>query len=141
LMRTSPSHRLRLWRRSRSWALAVFATAFAACSEDSPTGPPAPCVGEVEISVGSEATPSFGWSPSCGVGLLRVTYYGPDRLPNAMWTIAAADGSIAPGVRFGRVPAGAVETMPVQELTEGREYVVAVYAADGAVYGRATFGL
>ena len=138
-MQTRPPHATRLWRGWHCLALAVFALTFTGCSADSPSGPPAPCVGEVQISVGSGTTPSFGWSPTCGAGLLRVTYYGPDGLPNAMWTIAAADGLIAPDVRFGQIPAGAVETMPVQVLTEGKEYVVAIYAPDGAVHARATF--
>ena len=89
-------------------------------------GGPSDYKGNVTISVDTDGTPSFSWSPECKVYILGVETTGWDI--GDVWLITSEEG-FGPGVRYGEVPNGAVEvTTPYhQPLYSGREYVVFVY--------------
>jgi hypothetical protein len=94
--------------------------------------------------VSGGTTPTFSWTPAC-----RVYYLNIDPVEGAHenWSIGVFDTQfpnvIAPGVRFGVVPAGAQQIDPPAPLVPGTAYRVFVAFAlpDGGdqLAGEATF--
>ena len=95
-------------------------------SDDDPVGPPndlSPCTGPVSVTISSGSTPTFSWTPACTIQFLIVEENASDR-----WDLTALDGrGIAPGVRYGVVPAGARQSDPPIPLAAGKMHEVALY--------------
>ena len=111
----------------RTALLTTVALAAAGCGDDDdPAGPDdlAPCTGDVTVSVSAGTTPTFSWSPACRAYGLIVEEGASDR-----WLlVATGSAGIAPGVRYGTVPAGASQRgEPAVPLVAGRAYDVTVF--------------
>jgi len=93
-----------------------------------------PCTGDVTITVSSGPTPTFTWTPACGVIGLLVEEEASD-----MWFISATgSGTIGSGVKYGTVPPGATEETPPLTLLAGRTYEVILFRGtqdDGVIAG------
>ena len=115
-------------RTPRAVRTALFATAVlaAGCGDDDAAGPDglAPCTGTVTVSVSAGTTPTFSWAPACAAYGLIVEEGASDR-----WFLRATGAAgIAPGVRYGTVPAGASEDGEAAvPLVAGRTYDVSVF--------------
>ena len=123
--RTSATRALaRALRTARALGVAAAMLASLSCSNDDGTGPGSgACSEDVEISVATDGTPVFTWSPACGVAALLVeSVSGGD-----VWVLdAEASSGIASGVTYGVVPPGAVEEEPALALEDGETYFVLV---------------
>ncbi len=103
----------------------------------------ADCPAQVTVGVSAGKTPTFSWTPACGLALLTVqTTSGATDL----WGIVTPGmNAIEPGVRYGEVPDGATESMVSVPLASGTSYRVTVSRftspADevGQVIGTETF--
>jgi hypothetical protein len=108
-------------------AAALALVASLACS-DGGTGPSGRCTSDVEISVVTDLTPYFTWSPSCGVAALFVENVdGGD----AWHIVATSPGGIASGVRYGEVPSNADEELEPEPLLADDTYFVIVTRGEG----------
>ena len=83
------------------------------------------CSGPVEVTVSGGTTPTFTWTPACTVHILLVEQGATDR----WFLVATSEGGIAPGVRYGIVPAGAEQAEPAIPLTAGRTHDVTLYGS------------
>lgn len=82
-----------------------------------------PCTGDVTISVSSGTTPTFTWSPACGVLAVLVEEDASD-----IWIISATgNGTIGSGVKYGTVPSGAEEGTAPVALLAGHTYEVILF--------------
>jgi hypothetical protein len=101
------------------------AAALSACSGSSPTepGPLTACGGPVTVSVSAGTTPTFTWTPSCSVFAVLVEDVSSDT-----WYLFKQGGGIAPGVRYGVVPQGAVQDAPAIPLQAGRAYEAILFS-------------
>jgi hypothetical protein len=97
--------------------------AIAACSSNGPTGPDATlpeCSGPVSVDVSSGTSPTFDWTPRCRVFFLLVELGAGDE-----WLVMSEGiNAIAPPVRYGQLPAGAVQREPATPLVPGQLYDV-----------------
>jgi hypothetical protein len=99
--------------------------------EDEPTAPRAlsVCGAPVAVTVSSGLTPTFEWTPACRVSVLDVRRVATG---TTEWLVLADpldDRAIAPGVRYGTVPSGALggnPAAPAPALEAGTSYVVAL---------------
>ena len=92
--------------------------AICACSDGSVTAPtPVACTGDVSVQAASGAVPTFTWRPACKAFALLVEEGAHDR-----WYVRAQPEGIAPSVRYGVVPVGAVEKSPADPLRSGGSY-------------------
>ncbi len=99
------------------------------CS-DTPAAPTFdPCPGDsVTMEVAAGPTPSFAWSPACGVAFIEVY---PEAGGSALWTVYAdsgtgADNPIPSGVRYGVTPSRARTVAGPQVLQSGTAYAVRI---------------
>ena len=104
-------------------ALCVVA-ALTSCSDSTdPESLPVCGVG-VCLTVLSGTTPTFDWNPACRVGFLNAEEIdGSDR-----WGIFGVNmtNAIAPGVTYGLVPEGTVQSVPPEPLSPGTTYQAAI---------------
>jgi hypothetical protein len=101
-----------------------------ACSDSSTnTEELSGCVGDVAVSGTAGTSPTFSWTPRCKVMFLLVEPAGSG---SDLWSIST-DGrnGIAPGVRYGVVPAGAVAFNPAISLSPGTSYELILYRHTG----------
>ncbi len=108
-------------------ALCVVA-ALTSCSDSTdPESLPVCGVG-VTLTVSSGTTPTFDWNPACRVGFLSVEEIGGSDL----WSISGVNmtNAIAPGVTYGLVPEGAVQSDPPGPLSPGTTYQVAIIVVE-----------
>lgn len=100
-----------------------------ACAHDDHGSGPAlaRCATDVELTIsGGTTTPTFTWTPGCGVGALLVR----DAAQVDQWYLTATtEAGIASGVRYGTVPPGAREDSAAVPLVAGRGYIL--YVAKG----------
>lgn len=104
-------------------ALCVIA-ALTSCSDSiDPESLPVCGVG-VTLTVSSGTTPTFDWNPSCRVGFLSVE----ETSGSDLWSIFGVNmtNAIAPGVTYGLVPEGAVQSVPPEPLSPGTTYQMAI---------------
>ncbi len=104
-------------------ALCVVA-ALTICSDSTdPESLPVCGVG-VTLTVSSGTTPTFDWNPACRVGFLIVEEIGGSDL----WSIFGVNmtNAIAPGVTYGLVPEGAVQSVPALPLSPGTTYQMGI---------------
>jgi hypothetical protein len=94
------------------------------CSDDNGAGPgnPAPCTAGVTVSVSAGTTPTFSWTPACGVIGLLVEEQAGDR-----WFLEATGGGFGPPVTYGTVPTGATAPGPATALLAGTTYEVILF--------------
>ena len=97
------------------------------------------CTGNVGIQVTGGTQPTFSWTPACRLFFLNVE---PAASGSDLWPIISRGGNrIAPGVKYGVVPAGAEQLQPPASLVIGQAYKVALGrhtgpgAEDGAIVG------
>ena len=124
---------------------AIFPIVVAACSGTEPEHPEG-CVGSVQVGVRSEPTPTFEWSPRCGISALTVTaVVGPADVPeDPVWGFHVPEESpLGPGVAYGEAPSRAHVWAGPETLDIGARYrVTVVYTVGGDVVsggGEATF--
>lgn len=113
------------WRWGRIAAVCSMLLAITSCSEDSVSQPTplSACTTNVSISVSAGTTPTFTWTPSCrALALLVEQAGGLDE-----WFTWGQQEGIAPGVRYGVLPAGAAQDDPPTPLETGRTYTVALF--------------
>lgn len=103
---------------SRALVIVAAAAAFSACGK-SPTTPSelTACTGNVTLSVSSGTTPTFTWTPACNVFAVLVEGVAGDT-----WYVFKNGGGIAPGVRYGVLPQGAIQLDPTEPLLTGKTY-------------------
>lgn len=133
--RSRPRHR---------WFAFCAACWIVACT--STTEPPAPCGGDIAVSVATGATPRFSWAPDCGVSLLAVT-----TVPTAagdhgrtVWGFTVSERTpLGPSVTYGVNPPGATVWSAPEPLQIGDSYrVYLAYTVGGDVLvasGETTF--
>jgi hypothetical protein len=118
-----------------------------ACNSDSDgTGPGQElpeCTGDVSIQVSTGTQPTFSWTPACRLFFLNVE---PANSGGDLWPIISPGANrIAPGVKYGVVPAGAEQLQAPVPLQAGQSYKVALarYTGpgeeDGVLAGVQTF--
>ncbi len=95
-----------------------------ACSSD-PAGPDDPipaCTGPVTIEVSGGTSPTFDWTPRCRLFFVLVESGAADQ-----WIVLSeGTNAISPPVRYGEIPAGAIEEEPALPLESGQTYDVTV---------------
>lgn len=125
-------------------------TAAISCSGGLEPTPIVPCGDdqEVIVSINSDATPVFAWSPACGMASLQV--FPSNGSPTSGWALYtgpnSAQNPLRSGVRYGAAPREALEPAPATKLERGTEYTITVYrwvgdsgAGAQIPYGAATF--
>ena len=112
--------------RKLCWIAVVAALA---CSSD-PAGPDTSlpeCTGPVTVEVSSGTSPTFDWSPECRLFLVLVELGATDQ-----WIVVSeGENAIAPPVRYGVVPDGAVEQELAIPLVAGQAYDVNLFRWTG----------
>lgn len=104
-----------------SW-MVTLSCAMAACSSDptSPDGSISECTGPVTITVSSGTSPTFDWAPRCRLFFVLVELGADDQ-----WgVISEGSNAITPPLRYGVVPAFAVQRDPAIPLQAGQTYDV-----------------
>jgi hypothetical protein len=92
------------------------------------------CSGAVEVPVSGGLPPAITWRPNCGVD--RLSALAPPSTGFVLyWSISAGERQIEPGVRYGRVPPGAVEDSPPIALSSGSTVAITVEAPRGTTVG------
>ena len=106
-----------------------------ACGDD----PIAPgCSGPVNVQVSGSLPPVISWTPDCSIE--RLTAAGSPSMGFVVyWAIAAGDRPIESGVRFGRVPAGAVEESPPGIVMSGAGVNFLLESPRGTTVGTASW--
>ena len=103
---------------------------------------------EVIVSVSSNPTPVFAWTPACGMASLQVLPSNGN--PTSGWALytgsSGAPNPLRSRIRYGDAPPEALEPAPATELEPGTEYTITVYrwvgdSESGALipHGAATF--
>jgi hypothetical protein len=98
--------------------------AVAACSDGAPGGPQLPeCGNKVTLAVTDGTSPEFSWTPECRLLFVLVeAMSGEDQ-----WAVITPGANgIAPPVRYGVVPDGAVEASGPAALDVGTSYRLVV---------------
>jgi hypothetical protein len=114
--------------RRRSAVLALLLGGLSGCQG---TTAPAACDGTLDVLVTPGVTPTFSWSPSCGISALVVTDESSVGAP-AVWAFTVSEfAPLGPGVRYGRLPHGATELNAAQSLRAGASYHVYVWYTVG----------
>ena len=126
-------------------ATCVMSCALASCSADrSVSANISPCDGPLTITVTSGRTPTFDWTPHCGVNRLIVLPANPPvGLITQGWTVSSAVGLFKAPITYGVLPNGADRGDAATPLVPGTTYQViiyrAAYEAIAASSGSATF--
>ncbi len=112
---------------SKILLLAALPFASLACSDSAEPGFEDCSESSVTIEVSAGLTPTFSWSPACGVAFLYVT----QGEGNILWMLRAATGTsipnpIASGLRYGRTPRHGHVWEGPEPLQAGRVYEVYV---------------
>ena len=86
------------------------------------------CGETVTLSVNTDVTPEFMWSPSCLISGVTVA----DAADRATWIVEHPDNrnTIAPPVVYGRQPAGTIRLAGVTPLQSGFSYTVTLFRVD-----------
>ena len=94
----------------RALCLPVIAICFAstACTDNATEPEQLPdCAGEVSVAASSGTTPTFSYTPRCRIMFLLVE---PAATGSDLWSVETSGRNrIGPDVRYGVVPAGAVQ--------------------------------
>jgi hypothetical protein len=80
-----------------------------------------PCTDRVTPAASSGPTPTFTWTPACRLGELQVF---DSETAVVVWRIRSLSAGVAPGVRYGIVPAGSRALIEARPLVPGHHYVV-----------------
>lgn len=117
-----------------AWALSI---GLLACGDA--TGPEdelTPCTddtGSVAVSVTSGLTPTFDWSPACGVAMILVEEDGGDvwgaSTDQETWGNPASANMIHPPVTYGAALSGATTFEDAAPLLSGHTYEVVLWRA------------
>jgi hypothetical protein len=108
-------------RRSGSLLFAIVALTLA-CGDDDGVAPPAACTGSVDVTVASGTTPTFSWSPRCGIGHLVVGRVIDEFSHDIVWHIASDASTIASPVTYGVARRGQTVINAPEPLIAGTEY-------------------
>ena len=112
-------------------ATCLIACALVSCSADRSLGPRiTPCDGPLTITVTGGTTPTFDWTPSCGVNRLMVLPSNPPPgLITQGWTVSSAMGLFKAPISYGVLPNGADPGDAASPLVAGTTYQVIIYRA------------
>jgi hypothetical protein len=117
--------------------VSVFCTT--ACGSDAQiAGPEQPlpeCTGDVSIQVSTGTQPTFSWTPACRLFFLNVE---PATSGEDLWLVISRGANrIAPGLKYGVLPAGAEQRELPVPLVAGNPYKVVLgrYTGPGAEDG------
>lgn len=92
---------------------------------------PAACNGPIAVSVSSGVTPSFDWSPRCGVSNILVTKSTPAG-DSLVWAVNVAESIRMGGpITYGKTPSFATEGVRARTLIPNAQYSVRVYMTIG----------
>jgi hypothetical protein len=124
--------------------LALAAAGIACSSEPTSSGGAlAACSGAVAVSVASGAQPTVTWTPACKLFFLNVE---PVNSGADQWSVITdSANAIAPPVKYGVTPPGAVQLTAPASLLVGQAYNVYVFRwtgpgrQDGVLIGTGTF--
>jgi hypothetical protein len=108
----------------------------AACAGD---GVAPTCSGPVEMEVSNSLPPLITWTPDCGVASLVAVAPPSLGVPQVYWAISAGQREIESGVRYGRLPRGAVEESPPAPIPSGARIGIQVQAPRGTTIGSASW--
>jgi len=109
----------------------LIGAAVGSCSADrSLTASVTPCDGPLTVTVSSGTTPTFDWTPNCGVNrLLVLPANPPPGLITEGWAVNSASGLFKPPITYGALPNGADPGSAATALVAGTTYQVTVYRA------------
>jgi hypothetical protein len=121
--------------RTLTWTLAPF---LLGCGDS--TGPEEPdeqvipCteqIGSVDVTVSDGLTPTFSWSPACGVAMILIEEDASDMwgagTDEDAWSDPAAANLITPPVSYGATPTGTTAIQDALPLVSGRNYEVVLW--------------
>ena len=87
---------------------------------------------QVSVVVSGGTTPTFSWTPQCGMASLDVF---PSAGGSSLWVLysgeRSADNPFRSGIQYGHAPSGAVEVTGPVPLSAGTEYTVILYRCIG----------
>jgi hypothetical protein len=112
----------------------ILALTLAAGSCKSGTEPVGPCNTVVAVAATASATPEITWDPACGVVRVRVSVAVTDGA--TLWSIGSNASDVYPPIRYGVVPAGAVEVVAAEPLPPGTRPHVTLYDLNRNVAGQ-----
>jgi hypothetical protein len=109
----------------------------AACSDSPQEVPLEDCRdNQVSVTVSGGVTPTFSWTPRCGMASLDVF---PSSGGASLWVLftgeQAATNPFRSGIVYGQTPQGALEVTGPVPLSAGTEYTVLVYRCAGDASG------
>ncbi len=108
----------------KSMAAIALASSILGCGQSTGTG-------QFTVTVGSGLTPTISWDESAGPAAGMAVSEFPGTSVN-MWVLSQGMSGIAPGVKYGTVPAGAYETKgAAKPLVAGTQYDVTITSAGG----------
>ena len=106
-------------------ALGLLVSLASLACDDEPTAALSDCTGPVSVQVSGGTVPRFSWTPACRLFALIVE---PEASGQDLWFIITEGGnSIAPGVTYGQLPAGAEERQSPAALLGETAYKVTVH--------------
>src|SRR3954465_874142 len=120
--------------RRRSTVTALLLGALLGCHDATA---PAACDGKLDVLVTPGVTPTFSWSPTCGISELLVfkepAPFVAGEYESLLWRFTVSELTpIGPGVRYGNAPRGATVSKTSETLRPGSEYrIVVMYTVGG----------
>jgi hypothetical protein len=112
-------------------------TVLAGCSDSPQEAPLEECPdNEVVVTVSGGVTPTFSWTPRCGMASL---YVFPSAGGASLWVLfsseQAATNPFRSGIVYGQAPPSALEVTGPVPLSAGTEYTVLIYRCAGDASG------
>jgi hypothetical protein len=90
----------------------------------------------VQLSVSLDVTPArISWSPRCGAAVLAVSGVPSPGITHTAWRIRSSEGGLASPIRYGVVPAGAVEEVQAEGTRPPDQTRLSLVSVDGALLG------
>lgn len=74
--------------------------AMASCGGGDDLAPPPPCNSPINVSISSGTTPTFSWTPECGISGVSVVPL-PNSVPEVMWAIHADASTLGSPIVYG----------------------------------------
>ena len=108
------------------------------------TEPPAPCSGDINVTVRGEFQPTFDWSRRCGISSLSVLKLStqPGELDKMVWGFSVSERQpVGPSIVYGNNPVGSTVSHQPETLVPGAQYRVTILytvGGDGIVASGST---
>jgi hypothetical protein len=128
---------MRLAQAVFSTSSIVLVTVLAGCSDSPQEAPLEECPdNEVIVTVSGGVTPTFSWTPRCGMASLDVF---PSNGGASVWVLfsgeQAGTNPFRSGIVYGQAPPSALEVTGPMPLSAGTEYTVLIYRCAGDASG------